>query len=395
MTKKLNARYINGQDLTGIQKRVLTTDSDQLIDSLIVTRNVRVPRVEQLATINSASFTRTIRSMLTKQDNVYFRGTIIVNRSSCHIGSLNAGKVNGYSLMQDFLTTNTEQEIPVGKTFARINVNNLLIKGKLNDYPFPGSYVTLTGQEKIESPVEIVDRMRVDGNMNAPELVFRGMSSRGQPFSRSIRRDPNTGHARKFLGTIYVNGPLKVTGRINGVHLRSLLVDSVHKLEKNAVISGVKTMQYPATIGNCEFSNINRVPIGAFVNVAKPEGETIYSRIEFGGPVKVGQLRRIKVGLRGDFLSDLVDRRISLYHGGYIDKWIYFESVEVENLHVNGMVNGIQPGSLVFKNGLENITAKKIFSHGAKFHSISANNFNTAKLNGRGLKQCYGLAKKY
>lgn len=395
VTKGLDARLINGYDLTKLQRNVLTSDTHQVITNLTLIGDLKAPKVSQLVTINNRNFNQTLRSILTKKDNVHFKGVIIVNRSVCHVVDLNSPKINGYSLANDFLTTNTEQVIQGKKVFAKINANNLIIKGKLNDLPFPSSFVTLTGSEKIYSPVEMMNRIKINGDINSPGLAVRGWSRRGEPFTQLIRRNLNSARGgQNVVGTIYVNGPLKVNGLVNGINLRSLLMDSIHGRDSTAMVTGFKTFNYPVQVANCEFDSVNRIPVSEFVNCAKYGSDKIHSMLEFAAPVKVDNLIRPKGGMKDDLFDDLLYRRISLQHDGYIDKWIYFGFVDVDNLQVNGMVNGIRLESMVFKNGLENITAKKIFSQGATFHYVDAKNFNAAKLNARVLKQCSDQAKK-
>lgn len=337
VTRNLDVQSINGIHLESMKNKVLIKNRDQYLPHPVVIKSVRTPKIDGLETLNKRPFNQTFKRMAIIGKSSRIRGIVRIRSPLTYAGNLMTAKVNRYEVFRDFLTTDTAQFIRGRKWFNNAKFDSLLIHGNLNNHPFPGGYVSLSGDEIISSPIVFRDSLQIRGSVNVPKVSI-GHRQRAIDLSSISHRVRRVNfNQKRFATSVTVKGNLVVKGRINGVNLLEVFKDSVHRMEKNVFVGGEKSFLNAAKIGNCVFKTVNNNFLSSFARIDAPQ--LISSPVVFNGPVDFDHLSKPLLHRADDI--DRLFYRISLKNDGIIDNWIYFENMDIKNLQLVGPKNAI------------------------------------------------------
>nr|XP_045625096.1 uncharacterized protein LOC123774635 [Procambarus clarkii] len=140
-------------------------------------------------------------------------------------GNLRTERLNSLVLDTDYLTTSTNQTIPVNASFSNVTTGNVMVAGKVNNWNLPdavrgtmtnGSGQVVTGLVTFSGAVEVSGNVEVTGSTGTTVKV---------KLSQQVIALDDTA---TIEGVVVFNGPLTVaslqstTGIINGIYLSDL-----------------------------------------------------------------------------------------------------------------------------------------------------------------------------
>ncbi|XP_053213323.1 uncharacterized protein LOC128396742 [Panonychus citri] len=351
--RQLNVEKISNVHLQTFRLSVLTYNSDQIVPSPIRMRSFRVPNVQLKGQLNDINFNRVVR--LLRTDLPIQVPKLIVDSNSLQAHDFSFNNLNNQRFPDDFLLANSPQSIPTPINFSNLKITRgAEIDGLINGLRYPDSFVTLNGNETINSNIIFTDSITFNRDVVPRDYIGKhrmvdliDWTFGRSPVMKKIRNNPN--------GNVIVKGDLQVTSTINGIQLNGLLNDLVHRYDRNIIqITGIKTFINTIQVPSIAIREINRFPMKDFASSLT----AIVSPLRFVNHLTINNLIWKSTGKSNPIL-DLIYKRISLVHEGTINGDIFIENMGIGSLQVDPLkgyrINNLSPRQLVFSGQKQHI----------------------------------------
>eukprot|EP00794_Sanderia_malayensis_P005492 gene5492-6177_t len=375
---KLNGR-INGfripEDLVPLNEDVNLTSYYTFVDNVTLMKDLQFSNHTKLNGRKLSSFAenvvldgvnQTIYGKKTFQNLVSMKSIMTVD-----------GKINNFSIPDDFVTLNTVQNISGRKQFDNkviihgelstdlINVsttiNGVFISDLLKNVIYRDENRTIEGNITFTGNVTSIGGIKVGGLVDnvdveelAKDLVY-------------ISKPQNITGLKLFTTDVEFIAPLQSPGKINGVNLTELDSNSLKKNRKQ-LCTGTKVFTGSVVLnGNLESLTVNGFNLPKFVNetAKKNESQTISGSLHFLNNVSIGTMK-INGTVVGINFNDLMLTFGNQTIYGYK---MFAGSLNIrDGLHVGKYINGLNLTALdkeIMKiNENQNVSAHLVFESG-------------------------------
>ncbi|KAF8787177.1 hypothetical protein HNY73_008801 [Argiope bruennichi] len=335
---------VDGVDIAEVAKQALKINETRTFKDAIFYGPVAIADSLKVGgTVNGIDLDAIVKDIIFKGDKVavesekHFKKVVA---DTVHLEHM----INGYNISADFMKANGEQNITGTKVFRQPVIFKSLttsdgMLGKFNVTKFMEHRIYLQIED---DPVDV-------------------------EFSDDVIVEAIRNHVT--VDNLIVRNNADISGTFGGI-------DLVEFYNNRVTLSGEDVIEGDVWLGNTTIQTVelsglvNEIDIEKFASnvMSKTKPQEILAEKIFTGEVIVHGPITTKEGINGVNLADMNNRAFKLRGDNYVTKALEFEDVTVQNIHVAGLINGLNLTYIaedsLKKTGPQVVTGKTTFEAG-------------------------------